>query len=87
MTWGAFGSVEYSDMAAQFVPLSSTSLPIPDDIDEEKPPATVNAQRQRTAVKSVGRIRTKPRFAMFCHVQTSCERVHTADTGAKNQAD
>ena len=84
---GEFGSVEYPLTAAQLVPLSSTSLPMPDDIDEEKPPATVNAQIQRTAVKSVGRTRMKPRFATFCHVQMSCERVHAADTAAVTQAD
>lgn len=74
--------VIYVATAAQLVPLSRTSLPIPDDIDEEKPPATVKAQRQRTAIKSVGKIRVKQCLAMFCHVQRSCDRVHTADTGA-----
>lgn len=67
---------------AQFVPLSNTSLPMPDDMDEEKPPATVKAQIQRTAVTRVGKIRVKPCLATFCHVQRSCDRIHTADTGA-----
>lgn len=87
MMWAEFGSVEFLSTVAQLVPLSSTSLPIPDDMDEEKPPATVNAQRQRKAVKRVGRIRVKQRLATFCHVQRSCERVQTADDGAVSQAD
>lgn len=80
--WAAIGSAGAATRAAQFVPLSSTSSPIPDDMDEEKPPATVKAQRQRTAVKRVGKIRVKQCLATFCHVQRSCDRVHTADTGA-----
>lgn len=86
MIWAELGSVEYGETTAQLVPLSSTSLPIPDEMDEEKPPATVKAQRQRTDVNSVGRTRMKHLFARFCHVQRSCERVHTADTAAVNEA-
>lgn len=85
--WADSESVHGATTTAQLVPLSSTSLPIPDDMDEEKPPATVKAQRQRTAVKNVGRIRIKQRFATFCHVQRSCERVHTADIGAVSETD
>lgn len=87
MIWVGSASVKSVATEAQLVPFNKTSLPIPDEMEEENPPATVNAQRQRTAVKSVGRIRVKQRLAMFCHVQRSCERVHTADTAAISEAD
>lgn len=77
-----FESFRNDVTVAQLVPFRSTSLPIPEDMDEEKPPAIVNAQKKRTAVKTVGRTRVKQRLAMFCHVHRSCERVHTADIGA-----
>lgn len=82
MTRLELGSVESIDTTPQLVPLRSTSLLIPEDMDEEKPPATVKIQRHRRAVRTVGRIRSRQRLAILCQVHMSCERVHTAETGA-----